>query len=351
VLSGINHAKATQEQITDWSIGSAARTLIESPAVEIEEFYQRMLSGILDAIPVAVYRAFGFDFVDSIAAHGMVTISFSEPVVEAFTIPSGTIFKNPSTGVAYVSQSDRFVAIGSVLENILVVADRPGTEGNAGADTITQVIGSYLPNTAVLSNNAITSGSDGETDLERMARFSEFVAALARGTPASVMHAVRSARLVTESGITTEYVTRVGLEEMAGHADVFIYGSGGLPSDELLEKAQVIVDGEILSGVYIEGYRPVGVRVRVLPMTEKIIDISVSLSGVGGQLSIEDTAEIALQTLFGRVLSGTTILVNEIANTLLSIAGVQKAVVNLDEHISVASNEVLKLGALTVDWS
>ena len=85
-LAEINHARATQDTITDFNIGSLVRTLLESPAVELDEFYQLMLSGILDAIPVAVYKAFDFNTQDPGQARGLVTLNFTLPIVIVFIL-------------------------------------------------------------------------------------------------------------------------------------------------------------------------------------------------------------------------------------------------------------------------
>ena len=42
VLSQINHARSVTEKITDFAPGSVARTLMEAPAVEVEELYLQM---------------------------------------------------------------------------------------------------------------------------------------------------------------------------------------------------------------------------------------------------------------------------------------------------------------------
>lgn len=39
VASQINHARAVSDKITDFQPGSVARTIMEAPAVEIEELY------------------------------------------------------------------------------------------------------------------------------------------------------------------------------------------------------------------------------------------------------------------------------------------------------------------------
>jgi hypothetical protein len=45
VAAMLNRAKATQSRLTDFEVGSVARTLIEAPAIEIEQLYQRMFAG------------------------------------------------------------------------------------------------------------------------------------------------------------------------------------------------------------------------------------------------------------------------------------------------------------------
>ena len=59
--SMVNHARAIQNKLTDFNIGSVARTMLEAPAVEIEEQYQQMFIGLKEGIPVATYSSFGFE--------------------------------------------------------------------------------------------------------------------------------------------------------------------------------------------------------------------------------------------------------------------------------------------------
>ena len=70
----INHARAVTDKVTDWAPGSVARTLIEAPAVEIEELYLQMFLGLRDAIPVATFKSFGFEKLPAARAQGWVTV-------------------------------------------------------------------------------------------------------------------------------------------------------------------------------------------------------------------------------------------------------------------------------------
>lgn len=350
VLSMINNAKATQSAITDWNVGSAARTLVEAPAIEIEEFYQRMLYGILDAIPVAIYNAFGFSFDEATAARGIVTISFSTPIVDPFVLPAGAVFKNPASGVAYLSQTDTAITAGAVSVDVAVVADRLGTIGNTGADSITQVLGAYLPNTASLSHLAITSGLDTESAAVRQARFAEFLGSLDHGTPAAALYAVKRAVVRDAIGNVTEYVVRAGLDETPGYGALYIYGSGGLPSADLLAAAQQLIDGTIVGDQYTAGYRPLGVRATVLPMAEQVVNIPMTLTATGDHATILSAIRTALTLLFNATDSKTTLLVPTIVDTILGVSGVQAAAVDLNQNIVIPANQVLKLGTTTPTW-
>ena len=58
--SMINHMKSVTSQITDFAVGGVARTLVEAPAVEIDQAYQQFFIGVKEAIPVATYESFDF---------------------------------------------------------------------------------------------------------------------------------------------------------------------------------------------------------------------------------------------------------------------------------------------------
>ena len=92
VASQINHARSVTDKITDYLPGSVARTLIEAPAIEVEELYMQMLLGLRDAIPAATFLSFGFDKLPAARAHGYVSISLDPAPTVPIIVPLGTIF-------------------------------------------------------------------------------------------------------------------------------------------------------------------------------------------------------------------------------------------------------------------
>lgn len=355
VAAMVNHAKATQNKVTDFEVGSVIRTIMESSAVEIEELYQKVFSGILDAIPTSIYKAFDFELIEETAASGTVRITFAGPIVDSFTIPAGSVFSAPAVSLKFLSASNVVVPVGATSASVTVVCQTAGTVGNVGAGAITTSASFSLPVGAVVSNDAITSGRDAQTESERKARFVEFILSLSRGTVPALTYAVRQAQIVNGAGQLIEYASRVGVVEEAGRVFIYIYGSGGVASPALIAKAQQIIDGyrDPDTGNPVPGYRAAGVQVVVIPMAERAVNVTLNvqlLFGVDPSDAIKNAIATALAPEFESVESGGVLYVDQLIDAALTVQGVQKVIAGNDANELCAATEVLKLGALTVEW-
>jgi hypothetical protein len=218
-LAMINRARASQSKLTDFNEGSIARTLMESPAVEIEELYQRMFAGILDAIPVAIYRGFGFDMREPAKARGSIMITFGAALAVPFTLPAGAVFQNAATGYRYLLTAAATANVGATSLTVIVEAENTGAIYNTAANAVSLVLGITLPTGSVITHSPITSGSDGESPIERATRFAEFIQSISRGTPKAVRYGASTAKIRNIAGEVIEYVSRVGFEEIPGDPD------------------------------------------------------------------------------------------------------------------------------------
>lgn len=351
--SMINRAKATQTKITDFNVGSVARTLLESPAIEIEELYQRIFAGIMEAIPVAIYKGFEFALLEPTKARGLVYVGFAGPIAEAFTVPKGTIFLAPETGLRYLSSEDVAVAVGSTSVWITVDAANVGSAYNADANAITSVSGYTFPQGSTIGSQAITSGSDGESEVERAARFAAFIQSIARGTLASVEYGASSAVVLDESGAVTEFVSRVGSSEVPGRVDVYIYGSGGVASADLIAAAQKIVDGYYDADLqrFVPGYRPAGVDALVLPMLEQPYNLTVTvdlLTGYTLTTALQNEVITAVSEVISAVVAGQTLFVESLVEAALMVPGIRAVRLSATENYPCPPNAVLTPGTITV---
>jgi Baseplate J-like protein len=351
VAAQVNHARGVTTKITDFQPGSVARTLMEAPAVEVEELYLQMFLGLRDAIPVATFKSFGFDRLPAAVARGYVSISKTPSPTAATLVPAGTTF-TATDGRIYTSTSSVVWLAGAPIVRVPVAYAAAGTVGNAAQGSITSSP-SYGSGYTV-GNSEITTGRDVETDSEREARFAEFVASLSQGTVVASLHKAGQARLLDSEGAALEYVTRRGVLEYPGYVIIYMYSSAGLPSAEILADAQSRIDGkrDAATGAVIDtGTRAAGIKIDVLAMTERAVSLSVKVGMLPGyeltsgvQQQIGDIYAAALSN----VQPGATLYLGDLIDDLLAADGVLKIVPQTDENIVCAVSEVLTAGTLTV---
>lgn len=353
VLSEINHGRAVTEKITDWAPGSVARTLIEAPAVEIEELYLQMFLGLRDAIPVATFQSFGFDRLPAATARGFVSISKSPAPAEPVSIAAGTEFTTDDGRSYLATQGVIWPAEQSVVR-VPVACTVPGLSGNVAAGVINASPSFGASDGYTVSNSLIETGRDLETDLERETRFAEFVQSLSRGTVVACLYAARLSSVLDADGNVFEYVTRAGLQEDPGRVRIYLYSSQGIASDALIADGQLRLDGtrDDESGTITPGYRSAGVRVEVLKMQERSVPLGVQVGMYEGY-SLSAAVEQALQDAFAgavaAVLPGQTLYLGTLVEQLLAVPGVRQVVPLTTENIHCAVNEALVPGAFTVE--
>lgn len=356
VLAMINHAKATQEKITDFHVGSVTRTLFEAPAIELDEFYQQVFRGLLDAIPVAIYKAFNHDLLLPASASGFVRFTAANGQADkTIVIPAGFEIYRDDSDVKYVTNKEARLEAGENHVDVRVTATTLGVVGNADIGALT-VMGSAIDGISEMFNpKPITGGRDQESENDRKARFIEYIDSLSRGTVRAIVYAAKQATVTNEAGEIIEYVTRVGLNEGPGYVDVYIYGSGGMPSNELINTAQFIIDGgyDAETGTLVPGYRGGGVSVVVSPIVEQFIDVSVQVKTLDACYETDSTVksiETVLHNLLQSVSAGESITIAELRTAVLSVPGIEKAIIDMDANVVCAVNRVLNIGQLAVEW-
>ena len=350
VASQINHARATTDKLTDFQPGSVSRTIMEAPAVEIEELYLQMFLGLRDAIPVATFRSFGFEKLPAAHAVGHVSVSAEVPLVQDMAVPAGTVFHS-TDGREYRSTDEVVWAAGSSSIIIPVQHVVAGSAGNVAAGAIT--LSSFFGAGYSVSNQPIETGRDLELDAEREARFSEFIQSISRGTLAACSYAVRQSVVLGLDGSVTEYVTRLGVDEQPGHVRLFLYSSHGSPSVALLENGQRRIDGwtDPETGAVTPGYRAAGVRIDVLGMAERQVPLSIRVDMLEG-FTLSEAVKQSLGDIFGTqirsVFPGQTLYLGSLIEAMLATAGVRAIVPSTSENIVCEINEALIPGELTI---
>lgn len=269
--SMLGHARAVQRRISDWNVGSVARTMLEAPASEIDQLYQEMAQGLVEAIPTAVYRSFDFDLLDARHATGVLRFTARGGHNTPIVIPVGFLVST-ANGQRYQTAEAGSIPVGETMAEVLASALAPGAAGNVSAGAVTRVISSGA-GLAVTNPLAFENGRGKETESERKLRFVEFVRTLARGTTASLSYIAKLAALTDpRTGVAIERVVRAVVSETTGHVDLFIHNGAGNTSAALVARTQQLVDGA--DGV--SGYRPAGMRVDVVAMEEIPVAVAIT---------------------------------------------------------------------------
>lgn len=348
-------ARAHTERVTDYNVGSVARTLLEAPALEIDALYQAMVLNLLDAIPIAIYEGFGFSALPAVAAAGFVTFSVVEPVAGAArVIPAGTVLRAPGQATTYQTQAAAVIGIGATSTTVLIACTETGDIGNALSATITAA-DTGMADLTVTNPEPILGGRGPETAEERRARFVRYIQSLARGTVASLQYAVQQAQITALNGQVIERVERVAVEETPGHVDVWVYNGRGSTSIELVAAAARILEGywDETTQDWIPGYRPAGMRTDVQAMTEQPVDVSMELDAptAARTPAVQDRAADAIRAVI-RAEAGALLRPAELLDGVLRLPDVDGArLLSPTAAVAILPHVALVPGTITVTWN
>ena len=354
VASMINHMRTTQDQVTDFNVGSVARTMVEAPAVEIEEAYLQFLQGLMDSIPLAIYTAWGFARAEAVTATGQVLVTRASSAGE-WLLPAGTTFAIPETDRRYQAIDGVLFQDGVATMPVLVRAQLAGAAGNTIENTVTAIV---PPINGVSVNNPdpIRTGQDQETDTEMRLRFASYVRSLARGTVDAILFIARQSARTDDTGAVVESAQLVALEEqIPGLVIVYVYNGTGGTSNELLAETLRLIDGYTTpEGVRVAGYRAGGIEVRTRAMLEVPVDVTLHLTLQSGVTlaTVEDTVVTVVSGIIRDLPANQPLFLSRIVADVLAIAGINA--VDIEQpaaNVPVPLGQVLVPGQITVTGS
>lgn len=339
ILAMTNRAKATQDKLTDFRVGSVARTLFESPAAEIDELYQQMWIGLKEAIPVATYNSFEFGILPARPSSGIVRVTVGVSTQD-ITIPSGTVFTPASLSLSFGSTSNVTIPAGETFADIFVSAKTSGVSTNIGSGISFTLSSPPSGFVSAINQGAFTNGSDIESDASRKLRFSAFIATLNHGTVASLKYGLNSTALYDANGMVTEYVKFSTVYEPFAHdidqpvawVQCFIHNGASGASAELISKAILVMKGYYADdGTAVPGWKAAGVRVDIGAAE----NVSVDVTGV--VVALPGYSSASLAPLVGAAISeyltslgiGEAAIRSELISAAMSIEGVYNFTLSL----------------------
>jgi hypothetical protein len=282
VASMINRMRAITTRITDYNVGSVARTLVEAPAQEIDELYQMLVYGLIEGIQTSVYTSFNFPPLPAVPASGLIRVTVAVQSTSVL-IPTGSTLNTLDGSLSYLSTADATIPAGATYADVAVACSKVGIIGNIPAGT------DFSPGVAVTGfvgaeNLApFVDGAELETPSAQKVRFNAYVQTLSRGTVASLLYALTNLTfLLDASGNVIERVKTANVDEPyksdpaqpPGLVNAYVHNGVGSTSPALVTRAQAVIDGYIdTDGRRVPGYVASGVVMRVYPAGEQLLSV------------------------------------------------------------------------------
>lgn len=357
--SMINHVRGVQDRVTDFNVGSVARTMIEAPAIELDEAYQRLLDGIREAIPVATYNSFSFTRLPPDAATGVITVTVSLSA-SARSVPAGTVFSTPGSRTTYVTLADDVIAAGATTKDFLVSAVVAGVIGNIPAGQTFTAYPTISGMSAATNAIPFTTGSDEETDEQRKQRFRDYVSTLARCTVAALVYGAKTTVRFDANGAEVERVATANVVEPyevdsvandPGYINVYIHNGAGSTSTDLVNLCTNVLKGytDPATGQKVPGYKAAGVAITVAAASEVSVNVTAVVTpepGYDGD-DLADAAAEAVTDYLWSIPIGGSYLEAEAIYRIKQIEGVLN-ITGLPADQTSTSSQKLKPGTIAV---
>jgi hypothetical protein len=356
VASMINRMKATQSTVTDFNVGAVGRTLVEAPAIEIDQLYQQMLQGLTNAIPVATFNSFSFAPLPAVPASQLFTATITAQPNNVL-IPAGTTFTFPGGQTGYQTSSDMTITAGNTTGTVLASALVAGSLGNIPANTSFQMTPVPAGFVSATNPSAIQNGLDAETPAQQQVRFAQFIASLPRGTIAAIIFGAKTTQLLNTSGLVTEQVKNASVIEPfvtdntqpIALVNVFVHNGVGATSPALVAQAQQVINGFVDSaGVPHPGWKAAGVIAVVIAAQEANLNMNALLTAAPGfsSASLVPLAVAAINSYALGLDLGATFILSEAVDLVMNIPGVTNFVPGVMTPPALPSLTETRAGAL-----
>lgn len=244
----IRHLDSAQSGNADFNEGSDLLSLCEAVAFQVADLSERQEASITQAIPEAIFGAFGFQRRLATPATGALTFTAPAAVPVPVFIPKGSEV-GKEDGTEYVTLEDATLEIAQTSVTVPAAAVVPGKGGNTSAGTVTRML---VPPPGIQGvSNALpfVGGLDAETLEEQRERFAAWIDSLDESSVTGLTNAVMSVNL-PGSGSVHEALVVDGQTDgtiPAGTFKVFLYRPGGVPAD-LLAAITAAVDARRAAG-------------------------------------------------------------------------------------------------------
>lgn len=328
----VDWSRGVSKKITDFTVGSHARTMLEAVGKELEEYYDKTWRSMRNAIGEGIYSALGFPKLPALYATGTVTFARVTPADTNYLVPVGTLLKTQATAskapISYRTTSDAVIAIGTTRVDVPVICLTPGLDGNTEAQTITDFVSKPTGIDTVFNAAAFSNGKEEETQDEQKNRFKKFIASLSRGTLQSIEYGATTVQLTDATGLAIERVVDSqafeDLPARKGEVDCYIWNGVGTASPELFATIQKTLTGYYENGKPIYGYKSAGIQVNLFSVITKPVSVRLTITFSKGTTlpEIQSDIEREIRDYFSGVKQGQEMVQTELETRIKLLSGI-----------------------------
>lgn len=296
------------DRVTDFSPGSAVRSLLEAIALEIEQFYILTKENIEWGIQEGTTEAFDFTRKKNRKAYGDVTLRMYNPLEQRYYIPKGTIFTstNNQYNQQYETLVDYYVEQGSSEAVLEVYCLQAGTYGNIPEHIIDNMTSASSIIREVDNETSFNTGQDLESIEDLKERFHLFIESRGRATNKSIQYGT----------LNVPDVEGVYVYEQVGRILVYAHDRNGNLSQTMTQ--------DIYNS--LEDYRPSGIKLDVVSVEKINVDVNVDVI-ITNKQRINDTLKEHIQGVIRSYLNEFTVSKD------LILADLTQVIMNIDDSL------------------
>ncbi len=271
----------------------------------------------------------------AVRAEGKLEFSLSRGAGVDLVIPKGTVCMTAGL-VAFETLEEGTIPAGRLATEVAARAVLPGPGGNVGAGSIRTMAVAPAGVAFCTNPGAFTGGRGEEEDEALRARVLASFRRLPNGTNAAYYE---------QEALAVEGVAAVNVlpkHRGLGTVDLYIAGSGGMPSDSLVERVQGVLEEKREIAVDLKVLAPQGVTVDVL--------VSVTAGKQEETETVKQAVRRAVETWFDGRMLGRKLLLADLRQVIYGVEGVANYRIDAPANdVPVTEGQLPVLGQLSVE--
>lgn len=323
-------------ELNDFSQSSVIYTIYQSIAMELELIGMLNRENILKGIETGIFEAFDFPRRKARRAYGNVRLEFHSKLKRDVTISQGTSFYSNKRGYdqTYEVLEDYVIPKGVSSAELRVYATELGAYGNVPSGVI-NTVGSSIFNVHKVTNpQDLLTGRDRESLELVKRRFRAFIESRGRATNKALQYAVRS----------VEEISGVYVDEETGYIKVYAHDNNGNLDEELKSRVETS----------LENYRPSGIKLDVLPIERKAVDLDVVVvlrDKTRENDIFKEAIRVHIRNHINQKQASEDLIITELIREIMSVdrfAIYDCKLENLENNVRLSAEELLRAGEINV---